>query len=101
MSQVGIKKDHPKECPHTYDGSSKGMEACGASDNINELYQNLKCYTRKYVSEDNTLTKPILQWSYQQAQELYKAKWPRIEANNKKKDNGLLHILSTSQSISG
>jgi hypothetical protein len=89
-----IKKDHPKElCPQNYDGSSKGMEAFGAAFKVNGLYQNFKCYTKKFVSDDDASTKSILRWSYRQAQELYKAVWPRTGANNKKKDNGLLHIL--------
>jgi hypothetical protein len=61
--------------------------------NIDGLYQNLKYSNRKYVSNDGASTKSALQWSYQQAQELHKAVWPRSGANNEKKDNGLLDIL--------
>jgi hypothetical protein len=84
---------HAKElCTKDYDGSSKGMEAFGAAFNIiNSLYQNFNA--KKSVSNNNTSTKQVLRWSYRQAQELYQAVWPRSEANNKKKDNGLVHIL--------
>lgn len=90
-----MKKDHLKElCPKNYDGSFKGIEAHGAAIKVNGLYENCKCYiSRKYVGDDDSLTKSILRWSYQQALELYQAVWPRTAGNNKKKDNQLLHIL--------
>jgi hypothetical protein len=69
------------------------MEAQGAAFNVNGLYQNFKCYTKKLVSNDNASTKSVLRWSYRQAEELLKVVWPRTGANNKKKDNRLLHIL--------
>jgi hypothetical protein len=69
------------------------MEAFGAAFNVNGLYQNFQCYTKKLVSNGDASTKSVLGWSCRQAQEFFKAVWPRTEANSKKKDNRLLHIL--------
>jgi hypothetical protein len=82
-------KEHPKElCSKNYDGSSKGMEAYGASQNVNRLFDNLKCYIKKYVSDDDLSTKSVLRWPFKQAFELYQVEWPRTGARGEQQEEG-------------
>jgi hypothetical protein len=56
MSQVCIAcqkhvRYHPDFCSHNYEGSSKGMEATGASRLVRRLYEEGSVYLGEYVSD--------------------------------------------------
>ena len=83
-------------CPKNYNGSSKGMEASGALENVQNLFENNKCYCHTIVMNDNSSTKSILQHSLeekkiQSEKEGLTFEWPK-EGNKKVKNIGHLPI---------
>jgi hypothetical protein len=84
----------PCFCPKNYGGSSKGMEATGAIQNVIRL-NNQSVFLRTYVTYDDSSTKAILRHLWQElidAGKMTKDDWPRTAGGRKKKDNGQLPL---------
>ena len=88
-------------CPKNYDGSAKGMEACGAARIAERLFANeeCKCYIAFLVTDDDASVRKVLTHSFKDmvaAGMMTDAEWPRYGTTGKgkkKPDNGLLNIL--------
>jgi hypothetical protein len=101
MSKCCIKCEkgsnhQPCFCPKNYDGSSKGMEAIGAIQNVVHLHNNQSVFLKTYVMDDDLSTKAILRHSWKDqvdARTMTDKDWPRTASGRKKNDNGQLPLL--------
>jgi hypothetical protein len=98
-----LKITHDADCcPKNYDGSAKGMEACGQARICTDIYsdEELWAYIATLITDDDASVRKILTHSFKALVEaglMAEEDWPRYgsqEGRGKKKpDNGLLHIL--------
>ena len=84
-------------CPKNHDGSSKGMEATGAIENVVNIFNEHGCYVAMLACDDDSSSKAVLQWSYKDLEfqatangEVYV--WPKTASGRKKTDNGKLPL---------
>jgi hypothetical protein len=89
-------KVHPfYVCSKNYEGSSKGMEAEGALQNVRLLYQKKEVFIETFVMDDDSSTKSILHhsWKLLELGILDKLDWLRTASGTRKRDNGQLPLL--------
>jgi hypothetical protein len=104
-SKCRRKVEHyPECCPKNYEGSAKGMEACGAARIVDgaarivdRLFQQEedKCYVACMVTDDDISVRKVLTHSFQELIHTGRVTaddWPPSASNRKKPDNGLLNV---------
>ena len=95
--ESGKTHEEGDACSKNYDGSSKGMEATGAIQNVLKLFNEHGCYAAMLACDDDSSSKAVLQWSYKDLEfnasangEVYV--WPKTAGGYKKTDNGKLPL---------
>jgi hypothetical protein len=83
--------DDADVCARNYTGSSKGMEAHGALHGCLNLHRNHNIIYEIIIMDDDSCTKSILSWNFQEAiTEGLMTKAPKTANGNKKADKGQL-----------
>ena len=97
-AKCAVDKIHPLIlCPRNYIGSSKGMEAHGASINVNWLYERFNCIVDTIIMDDDSSSKNVLKCKYADRQEEARKRgevyaWPKYKSGGKRRDTGTLPL---------
>jgi hypothetical protein len=81
----------PCFCPKNHDGSSKGMEATEAIQNVVHLHNDQSVFLKTYVMDNDSSRKAIRKDKID-ARNMTNEDWPRTASERKKNDNGQLPL---------